>query len=459
MSNESSAPDNDVTLHAAKLEVDQTYVQLDLRKIADVSDITAASRYRVGDLIRVPRSDNRASSGVVVGALVNGGLRIEVQLKDGRAGIKEMSPEQVQDSNALKVGDYIELRGRPFWVSGIDRAGELVVLNQAGQRVDPNALRREIDVLIRSGFEETVRLPSLAYIKEHEATHTPTGPLPMPRPLDSEKYVPIESILEADTSHGLIAGNKETDTVYGLRSPMAGAALHTNRGHNYKDWNEDGGALFADRQGRLFLGVFDQAGGEGSDKNAKGAAAAIAAQALFDHMKPFADEKMPTEKADVPMITAATKAHEALLARQIGEVTTFVGAVVDEELALIVNIGDSGAMHFTKKGRHLQSTEEQGIGRILLEGLGKHYAPGKSPNFHTYRWKLAKGDFLVFCSDGLLDAKLTVDEIGTIVTGAGSAANATRQLRDVVSERMKKKKGKPDNLTVIVVRVGESSNG
>jgi serine/threonine protein phosphatase PrpC len=457
MSNESSAPDNDVTLLAAKLEVDQTYVQLDLRRLEDVSDITAPSRYRVGDLIRVPRSDNRASSGVVVGTLGNGGLRIEVQIKDGRAGIKEMSPEQVQDSNALKVGDYIELRGRPFWVAGIDRQGELVVLNQAGQRVDPNALRKEIDLLIRSGFEETVRLPSLSFVKEHEATHTPTGPLPISRPLDGDKYVPIESILQADTSHGLIAGNKETDTVYGLRSPVAGAALHTNRGHNYKDWNEDGGALFADRQGRLFVGVFDQAGGEGSDKNAKGAAAAIAAQALFDFMKPFADEKMPTDRADLPMIAAATKAHEALLARQIGEVTTFVSAVIDEDLALIVNIGDSGAMHFTKKGRHLQSTEEQGIGRILLEGLGKHYAEGKRPNFHTYRWKLAKGDFLVFCSDGLLDAKLTVDEIGSMLTKAGSAADATRELRDVVSERMKKKKGKPDNLTVIVVRVGETT--
>lgn len=455
MSNDDSSPDADVTALAAKLEVDQTYVHLDLRRLDDVDQINSAGRYRVGDLLRVPRSNKRASSGVVVGVLSNGGLRVEVQIRDGRAGIKEMSGEQVAEMNPLKVGDYMELRGRPFWVAGIDKQGDLVVLNQGGQRVDPFALRKEIESLVRSGVEETVRLPSLAYITEHAETHTPTGPMPIARPLDKERYVPIESIHEADSFHGLIAGNKETDTVYGLRSPVAGAALHTNRGYNYKDWNEDGGALFADRSGRLFLGVFDQAGGEGSDSKARGAASAIAGQALFDRMKPFADAKLKTEHADGALIDAAMQAHEAILARKIGEVTTFIGAVVDDSLATIVNVGDSGALHFTKKGRHVQSTEEQGIGRILLEGLGKHYAEGKKPNFHTYRWTLHKGDFLIFCTDGLLDAKLTLEEIGAMVVKAGSAADATRVLRDTTAERMKKKKGKPDNLTVIVVRVGD----
>jgi serine/threonine protein phosphatase PrpC len=455
MSNDESGSNDDLSLLAAKLDVDQTYTQLDIKKLDDPAQINASTRYRVGDLLRVPRSDKRASSGVVVGVMPGGALRVEVQIRDGRAGIKEMTAEQVEEMNPLKVGDYLELRGRPFWVAGIDRQGDLVVLNQAGQRIDPYELRKEIESLIHSGVEETVRLPSLAFVTEHAETHTPTGPLPIARPLDKVRYVPLESILEADTFHGLIAGNKETDTVYGLRSPVAGAALHTNRGHNYKDWNEDGGALFADRAGRLFLGVFDQAGGEGSDRNNKGAASAIAAQALFDRVKPFADNKGETESADAPLIEAAMAAHEAILNRKLGEVTTFVGAVVDDNLAVIVNVGDSGAMHFTKKGRHIESTEEQGIGRILLEGLGKYYPEGKRPNFHTYRWKLQRGDFLVFGSDGLLDAKLTPEEIGQMLVKAGSAADATRALRDVVGERMKKKKGKPDNLTVIVVRVGD----
>src|SRR5688500_14585562 len=166
MGNDASGSDADVTLLAAKLEVDQTYVQVDLRQIEDSSKVNTADRYRVGDIIRVPRSDNRASSGVVVGVMPTGGLRVEVQIKGGRAGIKEMTPDQVAEMNPLKVGDYLEFRGRPFWVAGIDRQGDLVVLNQAGQRVDPFALRREINAMIESGFEETLRLPSLAYISE-----------------------------------------------------------------------------------------------------------------------------------------------------------------------------------------------------------------------------------------------------------------------------------------------------
>src|SRR5262245_57942309 len=104
MSNDDSSPDADVTLLAAKLEADQTYCHLDLGRLDDVAQINSAGRYKVGDLLRVPRSNKRASSGVVVGVLSNGGLRVEVQIRDGRAGIKEMSGEQIVEMNPLKVG-------------------------------------------------------------------------------------------------------------------------------------------------------------------------------------------------------------------------------------------------------------------------------------------------------------------------------------------------------------------
>src|SRR5207237_8681599 len=104
----------------------------------------------------------------------------------------------------------------------------------------------------------------------------------------------------------------------------------------------------------------------------------------------------------------------------------------------------SGAMHFWAKGDHIASTEEQGIGNLLLEGLGKHYAEGQGPDCRAYRWKLTAGEYLVFGSDGLLDTKLSRDDIGAIIARAGSAADATRSLRDIVTQRMKMKAGKPD---------------
>lgn len=454
MANEAS-DERGESANTTKMVAEPKYRTLDLSRIEDAGALSDLKRYQLGDLIRVPRTGQRASVGVVVGAQPNGDLRIEVQTHAGRAGLKEMNAAQVAEMNPLKIGDYFEFRGRPFWVYGVDGQGELVVLNQAGQRVEAYALRREIEAELEMGLEQTVRLSSLDFANTSKDSRTPTGPLPISRPLDKIPYVPIESILEADTLHGLIAGNKETDTVYGLKSPVAGAALHTNKGHNYKEWNEDGGALFADRQGRLFLGVFDQAGGEGSDKNARGAASAIAAQALFDRMKVVADSKGDADSAARGLIAAALDAHQAILARGLREVTTYVGAMIDLTEAVIVNLGDSGAMHFGATGQHLRSTEEQGIGNILLEGLGKYYGPGKGPDCKTYRWPIAKGEYLVFGSDGLLDAKLTREEIGAIIAKAGSAADATRALRDIVSQRMKVKAGKPDNLTILVVRVGD----
>jgi serine/threonine protein phosphatase PrpC len=283
---------------------------------------------------------------------------------------------------------------------------------------------------------------------------TPTRPLSVARPVYPGPYMPIESILSANSGYGLWAGNKETETVYDLKSPLAGAALHTSRGHNYKSWNEDGGALFADSNGRLYLGVFDQAGGEGSDEQARGAASAIAAEMLFDEMQTVAEGNCDHEEAEAALVRAATRAHNAILERSKGEVTTFIGAMIDSRQATIVNIGDSGAMHFDKKGRHLRSTEAQGVGRLLLEGLGMVRKRGFT--HQPYRWPVAKGDLLIFGSDGLFDSKLEPEEMGKMAARAKTAADATRKLRDVVSERMKVKKAKPDNLTVLVVRVGET---
>lgn len=133
--------------------------------------------------------------------------------------------------------------------------------------------------------------------------------------------------------------------------------------------------------------------------------------------------------------------------------TTYITAVVDRALALIVNIGDSGAQHYSATGQHRASTEPHGIGRVLLQGLGM--LRKETVQHSTYRWRVGPGDYLVFGSDGLFDSKVPPAEIGQLLVTVGDAANATRRLRDLVSERMKTRKGKPDNLTVLVVRVGD----
>lgn len=441
-----------------RLKTGVAFSRLDLDSIEQPDQLAAPARYQVGDLIRVARSGSHPSVGVVVGHTPTGELRVEVEMSQGQSGLKELGRDQVAEMNPLKIGDQFEFQGRSYWVEGLDAQGELVVVTGERQRADAHQLAELIRRQIAEGHESTMRHPSFRDDDTGDSL-TLTGAMRVPalgEPAPCKPYTPIESIIEADPNHGLIAGNKETNTVYNLQSPLAGAALHTNRGFHYKDWNEDGGALFADRAGRLYVGVFDQAGGEGSDSNARGAASAIAAKTLFDQMKVVADQKGDADRAEAALIKAALEAHRAILARGLNEVTTYLGAMIDATQAVIVNCGDSGAMHFSAAGQHLRSTEEQGIGNLLLEGLGKQYPEGQSPDCRAYRWAVTPGEYLVFGSDGLLDTRLSREEIGAIIVRGGTAANATRALRDIVSQRMKMKAGKPDNLTILVVRVGEA---
>lgn len=449
----------ELELLARRLTEEPRYRRLDLERLSDVQAITALARYEHGDLLRVARTGGGWSLGVVLDQSDEGRLRLVVRAQaTGQISIKEQSEASVQKANLLRIGDYVQLGSTPFWVAGLDGEGELLVLSHGGRRVDPQELYTSIEAELRGRSRDTDQTLNLTPGEVARlrgvgpAAAPPASPMPLARASESQAYVPIEQLLTAE-GHGLFAGNQETDTVYNLKSPVAGAALHTHKGHNYKAWNEDGAALFADARGRLFLGVFDQAGGEGSDANLRGAASAIAAQMMFEEMQVVAEQGGDDEATEAGLIRAAKRAHQAIIARGKGEVTTFVGAMVDHALALVVNVGDSGAQHYSGDGQHRASTQAQGIGRVLLEGLGMV----RKPNFQhvTYRWRVSPGDYLVLGSDGLFDSKLPTQEIGQILAAAGNAADATRKLRDVVSARMKSRQGKPDNLTVVVVRVGD----
>lgn len=431
-----------------RLDYEPAYRMLEPLALKQIDEISAVDRYQVGDLVRVPRSSGQWSLGVVYqvapGAQVGVLIRNE---EDQSLSMKELSEELLKRCNPLKIGDFFYLDNQPFWVAGLDNFGHIMVITRTGYRVDPHEVRKRLQDAIETGGP----LPAEPEPKRRKA---PSRPLSTARPsLTDTPYAPIESILKADPSRGLVAGNQETTAVFTVHSPIAEAALHTNRGYNYKNWNEDAGALFADELGRVFFGVFDQAGGEGSDEQNLGAASSIAAHMLFEEMQGVAGRRGDSEDAEASLIEAAERAHDAILNRHRGEVTTFVGAMIDAGQVVIVNVGDSAVMHFDEEGDYLQSTEAQGVGRLLLEGLGmtrkEHF------RHQSYRWPLDDGHYLVAGSDGLFDSRLSEEELGQILVGAGSAELATRRIRDVVIERMKARECKPDNLTIVVVRIAD----
>jgi serine/threonine protein phosphatase PrpC len=264
-----------------------------------------------------------------------------------------------------------------------------------------------------------------------------------------------------DPQDGLIAGDRETADIFSLSTPVLRASLHTSKGVGYKDVNEDGGALFRDEAGHLYLGVFDQAGGMGLGSRDRGAASAIAARCFFEHAKALASR--PDTDVAGALRTAALAAHHEIRKRGHEEATTFIAGRITHDEAVFLCVGDSGAMHFKRDGRHVQQTEKHRLPpplpqNILTDALGQ---TGGEPTTDAYRWRLEPGDLIVIGSDGLLDSALSTQDFGEIVAALPNPADATRDLRAKVYQQMGERRAKSDNITIIVVQVtpGATSPG
>jgi serine/threonine protein phosphatase PrpC len=389
-----------------RLNTAVAYNALDVGGLTQHAQLRGTARYLIGDLIRVPLESGGATLGVVTHKL-GADLVVEYLDANGAVQVGSMTAQKAGKENPLKIGDYFELHGHRFWVTGLDQAGALRVINEHSVAYNANFLAAAL--------------------------------------------LPLERLANAGTHDGLFAGNLSTNTA-GFASGRAGAAAyHTNKGEGYKEWDEDAIAAFVDGHGRLYVGVFDQAGGEGSDPNQHGAASAICARAFFEEAKRVATTNGSLADGEAAFRRAIDAANQQVFARQKGEASTFIGAMIDGEDATILNLGDSGAMRFSANGAFQEKTRDQGLGNAIWGAVGMRKSVPPDP----YHWKVQRGDYLVLGSDGLTDSGLTEQEIGQIVASAQTAQQATRALRDRVLERMKLKEGKPDNLSIIVVRVGE----
>lgn len=266
----------------------------------------------------------------------------------------------------------------------------------------------------------------------------------------------IESVSHPRAANGLVAGGQELEGSYDLVTPVAHASLHTSKGVGYKPWNEDGGALFADRSGRIYAGVFDQAGGMGHAAGDPGGASRAAGACFFSSMQSLANgAQSGVAEAGNALYRAAKAAHNAILGRDYFEATTSVGAVIDGRNAVLLNVGDSRAFHVGRGGEILDSTRPHRLPppfpqNVLTEALGQR---DHEPAADLYRWTVAPGEHLIFGSDGLFECGLSEEDVARIVAEAPSPAAATARLRDEAYARMRDRRGKRDNLTILVVRI------
>lgn len=265
----------------------------------------------------------------------------------------------------------------------------------------------------------------------------------------------IEHVTDPAETCTTVTGGQQTKGALPVTSDRFDGAIYSSRGRGYARYNEDGAELFRDERGHLYAAVFDQAGGLGG--KVRGEGSAVAAKSIFSAFRKIATAA--PGQSDVPALLSrgVLDAHEKLVARRQGEVTTAVAVVLEPGRARLVNSGDSAAMHFDREGTGKTHTEKHevttagGIG-CLTHAVGLE-PEGPSPD--TYEWALAAGDWIVLCSDGLLDSGMPLDEIGAMMREADNAEAFVNTLATKVLKRMALMQAKPDNLTIVAVNVLE----
>lgn len=267
--------------------------------------------------------------------------------------------------------------------------------------------------------------------------------------LQSAKIEDLESPKGAVTC---IAGGKQTKGALPVKTTSFDCALYSSRGRGYARYNEDAAEVFYDSAGRVYAAVFDQAGGLGG--RVRGQASEIAAFRLFSAFRKIATAGDPNIDIPAELVDGFSAAHNALVERGEGEVTTGVALVAAPGAAIIVNSGDSAAIHFDASGKLRAMTVMHEADSPLAVGALTH-AIGLTPEGPTpdvYGVELAQKDSIILCTDGLLDAGLTTEDVGTILNESESSEGAVNRLATRVLRMMTTLRAKPDNLTIVVIR-------
>ena len=142
--------------------------------------------------------------------------------------------------------------------------------------------------------------------------------------------------------------------------------------------------------------------------------------------------------------------------------TTLVAVLVRGRKATIVNVGDSRAYHVDRSGIR-QVTKDHSLGQMMVDRgdltpeVAKSY-PGK--NFITraigteptvlcdmFHLDVAKGDFLLLCSDGLSNMMDDQEILFEVVHGVNKQHCCKRLLN------IAKNRGAPDNVTSVLVLI------
>ncbi len=197
-------------------------------------------------------------------------------------------------------------------------------------------------------------------------------------------------------------------------------------------------------------------------------ASSLAAEVFTEEIQRSWNPNMEWDRADQMMKNAVKLANftvydQAKLFEEFsGMGTTLVAALIRGRKVSIVNVGDSRAYIINQDGIR-QITRDHSLVQMMVDRgeltpeMAKSY-PGKNlitravgtevtVSIDVFRQELAKGDFLLLCSDGLSNLLDDQEILFEVVHGVRKE-HCCRRLQDIAMSR-----GCPDNVTSVLVSV------
>lgn len=233
---------------------------------------------------------------------------------------------------------------------------------------------------------------------------------------------------------------------------------------NIRSQNQDAYNIVEFGHDRALMIVCDGMGGAKSGN----VASSMAAEAFVAEVRRSQRLALSVERVKQILLGAlelANKAvyeHAKLGDEYSGMGTTLVAAFLLKNTAVVINVGDSRAYHFSAQGMH-QVTRDHSIVELMVQRgeltpeqaktyPGKNLitrAVGTEPEVEgdLYVQELHKDDCLLLCSDGLSNEMDDQEILFEVVHGMKKSTCCERLLS------IAKNRGAPDNVTVVLAAV------
>ena len=228
---------------------------------------------------------------------------------------------------------------------------------------------------------------------------------------------------------------------------------------NIRQQNQDSYAIVPFGRDRVLMIVCDGMGGAKSGN----VASSLAVEVFTDEVRRTQRPGMTPEKAAAMLRSALELSNSAVYEQSqlsddfTGMGTTLVAAWLSRDLAVVINVGDSRAYHFSQQGVRQLSCDHSVVELMVQRGeltreQAKNYpgknlitrAVGTEPQVEgdIYVQELKKDDCILLCSDGLSNEMADQEMLFEVAHGLKKSTCCERLLA------IAKNRGAPDNVTV-----------